>query len=151
MEKLLSLVGQIKGTSFNATTMKDMVIKAVTETKKELDEKGYFLRTGKAIEVEEIRVFDILYFPIFGSVHYFLVHHIENGIVYGVVLSSKDKTHSLYQIQEDRYFKNNYATNVYTSIALEDALKCYSRTYESKKEATKIFNIVRKHLLTGLR
>lgn len=151
MDKLKSLVGQIKSTSYAANTMKDMIIKAVEETDKEFKENGYFLRSGKIIEVEQIFVYDILYFSMFGYPHYFLVHHIENDLVYGIVLSSKDKAHSLYQIENDRYFKGNYATNVYTSIPLEDALKCYTRTFESKKEATKIFNIVRKHILTGIR
>ena len=97
----------------------------------------------KKMRVDFIKKYDVLYLQVLGVPHYFLVHRVSDDSVTGIIFSSKDKSHSIYQIQKDRYFKHSYATSTYISVDMEDALNAFVRVYENKSEADTIFNIVR--------
>lgn len=97
----------------------------------------------KKMRVDFVKKYDVLYLSVLGVPHYFLVHRVSEDSVTGVIFSSKDKSHSIYQIQKDRYFKHSYATSTYISVDMEEALNAFVRVYENKSEADAIFNVVR--------
>lgn len=97
----------------------------------------------KKIKVDAVKKYDVLYLAVLGVPHYFLVHRVAEDTVTGIIFSSKDKSHSIYQIQKDRFFKHSYATSTYLSVDLEDALSSFVRVYENRSEADLIFNMVR--------
>lgn len=86
-----------------------------------------------------------------GSVpHYFIVYKIVNNVVYGVFLTSKDRDFVIYEIVRDRTFVGNYASNIFSAITLDSALKSFVRIYDSKTEANKIFDLVKENMLKVL-
>ncbi len=102
-----------------------------------------FIPSPKKITVEEIKKYDVLYLTLFGLPHYFLVHKVFENQVYGVIFSSKERLHSIHQIEKDRFFKNNYATSTYLIVDINEAYPNFVRVYESKPEADLIFNLVK--------
>lgn len=110
------------------------------------DGKLIAIRSSKKMKVETIKKYDILYLAIMGFPHYFLVHKIVEDTVYGIVFSSKSHiNHSLHEIQHDRFFLGNYATNGYFGISVEEAKTAFVRVFESRKEADEIFTKVKTH------
>jgi hypothetical protein len=100
----------------------------------------------KKIGVDYIRKYDIIYVPLMGIPHYFLVHKVEGEIVYGInFTSSGDICHAMHKVEEDRNLLNSYATNCYLCVELEEAKKSFIRIYESKREADLIFKKVTEH------
>lgn len=98
--------------------------------------------------VSTIKKYDILYLPLVGLPHYFLVHKIIDDIVYGIVFTSKHKTaFCIHEVKEDRILDGSFATNSYLSVELPEALESFVRVYECKKEADEIFNKITRHYL----
>lgn len=103
---------------------------------------------AKKIKTDTIKKYDILYMPIVGMPHYFLVHRVTEDKVYGVLLSSKNKAHhTLQKLECDRFFIQNegYASNSYLAVDLAEAKDCFIRVYESRQEADNIFKGIKQH------
>jgi hypothetical protein len=104
------------------------------------------LSSTKKIEVEYIKRYDVIYVPLMGVPHYFIVHKVEGEVVYGVnFTSSGDMCHAMHKVEEDRNLLNSYAANGYLCVNLEEAKKSFIRVYESKKEADVIFKKITDH------
>lgn len=99
--------------------------------------------SSKKHNVLNIKKYDMLYLALVGMPHYFLVHKVVRGIVYGIIFTSTEKKpFCIHEITKDRTFLGNYATNTYMSVTLEEALKSFVRVFECKAEADEIFNKV---------
>lgn len=98
-----------------------------------------------------IKKYDVIYVQTMASVHYVLVHRVHEGIVYGIVMSSKEECHTLHKIEEDRYFKGNFMTKTYLCFPLEACQKSFVRKYESRKEADLIFRELKNYYKTVLK
>jgi hypothetical protein len=149
MDKLEELIQLIDTKSqWNKDDLKNKLIQTQQSILNKLSNDGKLEIIGKSSKmtnVKYVKKYDVLYMPIFGIAHYFLVHQVKNKLVYGVLLSSKDKSHSIHKITIDRYFKDNYATSTYVFVDELDALKCFVRAFENKKEADMIFIKVKNH------
>jgi len=109
------------------------------------------IKGSKKTSVNELKKYDVLYLPLLGSPHYFIIHKIKDDVVYGVNITTNGKpNHVTKKIEKDRFFlgSNSYASNTYMSVPIEEALKCFVRVYENKKEADEIFNLVKSHYKT---
>lgn len=93
--------------------------------------------------VKEIKKYDVLYLKTIGMLHYVLVHEVTEKDVHGVVISSKERNHSLLPLVEDRFFEGSFATSSYLTFDLDFCLGAFARVYESKKEADKVFKLVK--------
>lgn len=149
MDKLEQLIQLIETKpNWSKGEIKNKLIEAQQSITSKLTNEGKLEIVGKAAKmtnVDKLKKYDVIYIAILGIAHYFLVHQIKDEIVYGVVLTSKDKSHSIHEIVSDRYFKHNYATSTYLFVNLPDALKCFVRTFEDRKEANQIFIKVKNH------
>ncbi|NJO63635.1 MAG: hypothetical protein HC836_37235 [Richelia sp. RM2_1_2] len=96
-------------------------------------------RSSKTIAVDVIKRYDILYMPVVGTPHYFLVYKVSVDSVVGVIISSKDKVHSIHKIEKDRFLAESFATNTFVTIPLEEGYASFVRVYEDKAEADVIF------------
>lgn len=94
--------------------------------------------------VREVRKYDVLYMNTIGMMHYVLVHRVEGDLVHGVVISSKDRAHSIMSLNEDRFFEGSYITSTYLTYDLSECLGAFSRIYESKKEANRVFTALKR-------
>jgi len=101
------------------------------------------LPSAKMREVDEVKKYDVLYLNTIGLPHYFLVHKVTDTEARGIILSSKQQAHNLCLLEEDRFFKGGYATKTYLTYDLDHCKKAFCRTYESKKEANKVFRTLR--------
>ncbi len=108
--------------------------------------KAVVVDSSKKTKVGMIKKYDILYLPLVGIPHYFLVHQVIENTVYGVIFSSKNKaSHTIHEIQYDRFFIGSYATTSYLSCDLDESLDSFVRVYESKKEADLIFKKIKEY------
>lgn len=99
--------------------------------------------SGKKNKVQVIKKYDVLYLPLVGIPHYFLVHQVVGQVVYGIIFTSTDKpAFCVHEVKKDRIFEGSFATNTYLAVDLPQALGCFIRTYESKAEADLIFTKV---------
>ena len=105
--------------------------------------------SGKKNKVQTIKKYDILYLPLVGIPHYFMVHKVVDQIVYGILFTSTDKpAFCIHEIKKDRIFEGSFATNSYLSVELSEAKSSFIRTYESKAEADEIFGKISQHYQT---
>ena len=101
---------------------------------------------GKKTKVQVIKKYDVLYVPVVGVPHYFLVHKVVNQVVYGIIFTSTDKpSFCIHEVKKDRNLEGSFATNSYLSVDLPQALNSFIRVYESKAEADQIFTKVSEH------
>lgn len=101
---------------------------------------------GKKNKVKTIKKYDIIYVPVVGVPHYFLVHKVIDQVVYGIIFTSTDKNaFCIHEIQKDRILEGSFATNSYLAVDLAQALDNFIRVYETKTEADLIFAKVTKH------
>lgn len=100
---------------------------------------------------DTIKKYDVIYVQTMASIHYVLVHRVSEGIVYGIVMSSKEECHTLHKIEHDRYFKGNFLTKSYLCFPLEACQKSFVRRYESRKEADHIFRELKQYYKTVLK
>lgn len=94
---------------------------------------------SKKYNVDIIKKYDIIYMDTFAIPHYILVMKVTENEVYGVVLSSKEKEHTLCPLEGDRILQGGFATKLYMCFNLELCKSKFVKIYESKKEADKIF------------
>ena len=99
----------------------------------------------KRFKVDTMKKCDVVYIQTFTSTHYMLVHKVDGDTCHGVIISSKDKAHSMHEIQKDRAFLGNFATNSYMSSDLDEAKKQYVKVYENRREVDEIFRKVKKY------
>ncbi len=101
---------------------------------------------SKKMSVAEVKKYDVIYANTMGIPHYMLVHRVKDGIVYGIIFSSKDKAfHNIHHITKDRHFAGSYATNSYLAVPEEDAKEKFIRVYEDRKEADLIFRLIKEY------
>ena len=101
------------------------------------------VNSTKKYKVEALKKYDILYLPLIGIPHYFMVHRVIEEKVYGVIFTSKDKSHVvIHEVQKDRILKGSYASNAYLCVDINEAKDAFIRTYEDKKEGSEIFKKV---------
>jgi hypothetical protein len=101
---------------------------------------------GKKTKVSVIKKYDILYVPVVGVPHYFMVHKVVNQVVYGIIFTSTDKpSFCIHEVKKDRNLEGSFATNSYLSVDLPQAMNSFIRVYESKAEADLIFTKVSDH------
>lgn len=114
----------------------------------ELQSKGTvdISKSAKRISVSFIKKYDIVYLAMGGVPHFVLIYRVSDEGAIGVVITSKDKIHSLHQIKEDRFFEDGYATNGFVTIPLDECFKNFVRVFESRNEADVIFNKVKDYL-----
>lgn len=90
--------------------------------------------------VLNLKKYDIVYVETFGiGPHYVLVHRVTEDSIYGVVLTSKTRVHTMCPLEGDRVLQGGFATNTYMCFELETCKNLFVRVYESKREADKIF------------
>lgn len=101
---------------------------------------------GKKTKVNVIKKYDVLYVPVVGVPHYFLVHKIVNQVVHGIIFTSTNKPEfCIHEVKKDRNLEGSFATNTYMSVDLAKAMDNFIRVYESKAEADLIFSLVTEH------
>lgn len=101
---------------------------------------------GKKTKVQVIKKYDILYVPVVGVPHYFLVHRVVNQVVHGIIFTSANKPEfCIHEIKKDRILEGSFATNTYLAVDLAQAMNSFIRVYESKAEADLIFSLVTDH------
>lgn len=106
---------------------------------------------SKITTVDILKKYDIIYISVAGSIpHYFMVYKCIENIVYGVIITSKDKDFVIHEITHDRFFKGNYASNLFSTVSLDIAINSFNRVYESKKEADIIFNKIKDNIRKSL-
>ena len=105
----------------------------------------------KMRRVEDLRKFDILYCLTMGVPHYVMVCNITEEHAIVLILSSKDKSHSLHEVKGDRGFEGSFFTNSLLTIPIEDAKDRFVRTYEDKKEARVVIRKLKKYYREVLR
>lgn len=110
------------------------------------DGKIVNVTSSKKTKVQVLKKYDILYAPLVGIPHYFMIHKIVDQVVYGIIFTSTDKpAFSIHEVKADRVLEGSFATNTYLSMELSQALDCFIRVYESKTEADLIFKKVADH------
>jgi hypothetical protein len=101
---------------------------------------------NKKMTVSDIKKYDVIYANTMGMPHYMLVHKVKDGVVHGVIFSSKDKAfHNIHPVAKDRHFTGSYATNSYLAVLEEDAKDKFVRVYENRKEADLIFRLIKEY------
>ena len=101
---------------------------------------------GKKTKVQVIKKYDVLYVPVVGVPHYFLVHKVVNQVVHGIIFTSSNKPEfCIHEIKKDRNLEGSFATNTYLAVDLSQAMNNFIRVYESKAEADLIFSLVTDH------
>lgn len=98
--------------------------------------------TTKYRKVDVLKKYDVIYMTTMNMSHYLLVHKVKDGVVYGVILTSKEKVHTIYRIERDRFFKDGYASSTYLSYPLDEAIERFARVYENRVEANRIFRTI---------
>jgi hypothetical protein len=116
----------------------------------ELSQSGKIDSVGKKVPTNTIKKYDVVYVGIEGAPHYVLIYRVSQEVAIGVMFSSKDKAHSIHQINEDRRFAGGYACNNLVTISLDEAFDNFVRVFESKREANIIFDKVKNHLSEAL-
>lgn len=96
--------------------------------------KATVLKNPRYYPVQSIKRFDIVHVDTFASVHFVVVVKVFGDTVYGIVISSKEKVHSMKMIEGDRRFIGNYLTSTVIAIPLDEAKSNFIGSYESKKE-----------------
>lgn len=110
------------------------------------DLRRYLTVPPKKITVEVLKKYDILYADTLGlGPHYILVYKVTDTEVFGVVLSSKDKVHTLCPLEGDRVLQGGFATKLYMNFDLDICKTLFVRVYESKKHADKIFRLLKNY------
>jgi hexokinase len=146
LDSLLSTIGTKSSWSTKELVNLINPIKQAINDQLKNDDKVIINEIPKKKVVDVIKRYDVIYADTMGCPHYILVDKVINGIVYGVIITSKDKSfHNLYKVVEDRYFKGNFISNSYVSVLEDDAKEKFVRVIESIKEANLIFRLVRKH------
>lgn len=135
--------------TWSAKELLPKIQSASSQLQTQLEDAGKIINVtagGKKTKVQVIKKYDILYAPLIGIPHYFMVHKIVDQVVYGIIFTSSNKpAFCVHEVQEDRTLEGSHATNTYLSIELSQALECFIRVYESKKEADLIFKKVADH------
>lgn len=134
--------------SWGAKELTSKIQKISNEIEAELEETGKVISvtSAKKNRVTALKKYDILYLPLVGIPHYFMVHRIVEKKVYGIIFSSKDKhTYTLHEVEKDRVLAGSFASTAYLCVDLEEAKKSFIRTYEDKKEGNLIFKKVISH------
>ena len=102
--------------------------------------------SGKKTKVQVIKKYDVLYVPVVGVPHYFLVHKVVDQVVHGIIFTSTDKpAFCIHEVKKDRNLEGSFATSSYLAVDLPQALNSFIRIYESKAEADLIFTKVTEH------
>lgn len=114
------------------------------------------LRKFEPISISDIKKYDLVRIPTFGSphyviVHYVIVHKVKNNTIYGLPITSRLSCHTMFKIEGDRRFSGSYITNTYIYYPLEESLDKIIAVYEDKKEADKAFKMVKEYLRELLR
>ena len=97
------------------------------------------------ISVPQIKKYDVIKVLTIGLVHYVLVHRVKDGLVQGLVMTSKPICSTVMQIAEDRCFKGKFITNTYMCWPESECLNCFISVFESKKEANIAFQLVKNY------
>jgi hypothetical protein len=101
---------------------------------------------GKKNKVQTIQKYDILYLPLIGIPHYFMVHKVIDQVVYGIIFTSTDKSaFCIHEVKKDRILEGSFAANTYLSADLAEAKNSFIRTFENKAEADQIFGKIAQH------
>lgn len=148
MEKLMALLKKLDTKpQWGSKELKVELTTAIQSAVSILNNEGKInvSSTGKMVSVDKIKKYDILYLSLVGSPHYILIHKVTEDQVFGVVLSSKDKAHSIHLIKQDRFFAGGYATHSYLSSDIASAKGAFVRVYENRQEADEIFRKVKQH------
>jgi hypothetical protein len=130
---------------------KELIVKLEkisTEMELELEQTGKLISVSskKKNTVTQLKKYDILYLPLVGVPHYFMVHKIVKNVVYGVIFTSKDSNvYVIHRVTHDRILEGSYVSNAYLCVEMDAALKAFIRTYEDKKEGNLIFKKVAAH------
>lgn len=117
----------------------------------DLEEQGKLITVSskKKTTVKTLKKYDILYLPLVGIPHYFMVHRIVEGNAYGVIFTSSDSdAHVIHKVEKDRVLEGSFVSNAYLCVEVRDAQKAFIRTYEDKKEGGTIFKKVITHYQT---
>ena len=115
------------------------------------DKLVVYASPSKKSTVSVIKKYDVIYAELMGIPHYMIVHRVKNGLVHGVTLSTKNKPwHTLCEIMEDRHFMGSYASNSYLTVDEMDAKENFVRVFESRKEADKIFRLIKEYYKNAL-
>ena len=130
---------------------KDLVPKlqsVSTLIENELNENGKILNvsSSKRTKVQVIKKCDILYLPLVGIPHYFLVHKIIGDLVYGTIFTTTYKPEfCIHEVKQDRILEGSFACNTYFCVDLNQAKESFIRAYESKTEASIIISKTTSH------
>ena len=105
------------------------------------------LEDNKKVKVDILKKYDICFVPTMGFIHYVLILKVDTEISHGLVLSSKEDIHNLYQFKYDRFFKDFFVTNSLLTFSTEECKKNYVRRLETIKEARHIVKLYKNYLL----
>jgi hypothetical protein len=149
IEKLITEIGSKPSWGTKELMPKIQSASQLIEDQLQTEGKIVSIISRKKNKVKAIKKYDVLYLPLIGIPHYFLVHKIETDIVYGVIFTSTNKPeHFLCEVVEDRILEGSFVTTAYLSVSLDEALESFIRVYESKKEADEIFTKIKLHYKT---
>jgi len=146
LEDLLKEIGSKP--TWSAKELIPKVQAASTQLQTQLQDEGKIINvtSSKKTKVKVLKKYDVLYAPLIGVPHYFLVHKIIDQIVYGIIFTSTEKpAFCIHEVTADRVLEGSFATNTYLSMELSQAMDCFTRVYESKTEADQIFKKVADH------
>jgi hypothetical protein len=111
----------------------------------ELETSGKILNvtSSKKKKVGYIKKYDILYLPLVGFPHYFMVHKIIDENVYGIIFTTNEKPAiTIHLVEHDRNLMGSYASSTYFCVSMNEAKDSFIRIYENKAEADMIFKKV---------
>lgn len=150
LQQIESLIAEVNSKpSWGAKELLPKLQSTSQKIEEQLQAEGKLIQVAsskKKTKVKVIKKYDVLYLPLTGLPHYFLVHKVEKDVVYGIIFTSTNKPeHCIHEIVEDRVLEGSFATCTYFSVSLPEALDSFIRVYESKKEADEIFTKLRAH------
>lgn len=102
-------------------------------------------QTFQKLKVTSLKKYDVIRVQTLASSHYLLVHRVKDETVYGLVITSKEACWTVCQIENDRRFKGSFVSNTYMCFPLSECLNKFITVYEDKREANKIFKIVKEY------
>lgn len=142
MNDILQEVNEIPGNSINKT---DMLYKL--KARKEKME----IAPRRIMHPETLAVGDVILAPTGFGMHPALVFAVNNDDVLVVTLSSKDKSHNIYQIKHSRFLRDSYVTNQVIRIDTLSAIGEYKGTFDNAKELEKIVSLLQKWYSSNLK
>lgn len=138
MKEFIELEQYIRSIPQNKILEKDMIIRKIREKSDEFLVRDKLQNTFFQRATIEIQEGDLVVFNVSGLDHPAIVIRVNENSVDAVILSTKDKDHSITQIKQSRMFPDSYVTCTIANLEKESAKKRWFGVFDVPSELKRI-------------